>query len=146
MNANFSLFSFRRKEEKEQKDITQRKPEVLGKTGGSRLRNSLSDSILLHFKITAATGVCNLSQTTAWEHNWLWQIHFWLHKMSCCPIILITYLNLVNLCSEKAGYLLTARQRSSTDRQELKRRTCPNKQKSRVVVSFFFSTLVLFLP
>lgn len=43
MSANVSLLSFRRKEEKEQKDITQRKPEVLGKAGGrggSRLKNS----------------------------------------------------------------------------------------------------------
>lgn len=70
MDAKFSLFSFRRKEEKEQKDITQRQPaRSLGKDRGKReewTQKLLSNFILFHFKITAATGVCNLSQTTAW--------------------------------------------------------------------------------
>lgn len=33
MNAKFFLVFLQKEEEKEQKDITQRKPEVLGKTG-----------------------------------------------------------------------------------------------------------------
>ena len=48
------------------------KARSLGKGRGKRGKQTqklLSDSILLHFKITAAIGVCNLSQTTAWEHN-----------------------------------------------------------------------------
>ena len=51
MNANVSLFSFRRKEEKEQKDITQRKPEVLGKAGGrgGRGGSGLKNSYLIPF-------------------------------------------------------------------------------------------------
>lgn len=96
--------------------------------GGGWAQKILSDSILLHFKITPAMWVCNLSQTTAVEHDWLWQIHFGFTRWAATQlIILVTYLNPINTLQWK-GWLLTARQGSSTDHQgglvPTSKRTC----------------------
>lgn len=64
--------------------------------------------------------VCNHSQTTALEHDWLWQIHFGFTRWAAAQlIILVTYLNPSTLCSEKAGYWLQDREVQLTTREDL---------------------------